>query len=71
MTKFGILKSKMEQKLLESYSNGTFPQEMQKFKKLVSLNEKANSRLRSHDSQQQKNHNQQKNKNSLKGQNPL
>jgi F0F1-type ATP synthase membrane subunit b/b' len=40
MTKFGILKSKMEQKLLESYSNGTFPQEMKKFKKLVLENKK-------------------------------
>lgn len=40
MIKFGILKSKIEQKLLESYSKGAFHQEMKKFKKLVLENKK-------------------------------
>jgi hypothetical protein len=35
MTKFGILKSKIENVLLESYNNGTFKQEIKNFKKLV------------------------------------
>ena len=35
MTNFGILKSKIENVLLESYSNDTFKQELKTFKKLV------------------------------------
>lgn len=35
MIKFGILKSKIETKLLESYSNKTFKSEIKNFKKLV------------------------------------
>ena len=35
MIKFGILKSKIEKVLLESYSNDTFKDELKNFKKLV------------------------------------
>ena len=35
MVKFGILKSKIEKVLLESYSNNTFKDELKNFKKLV------------------------------------
>jgi hypothetical protein len=35
MTKFGILKSKIENVLLESYKNDTFKDELKTFKKLV------------------------------------
>ena len=35
MVKFGILKSKIEKVLLESYSNNTFKNELKNFKKLV------------------------------------
>ena len=35
MIKFGILKSKIEKVLLESYSNNTFKGELKNFKKLV------------------------------------
>ena len=33
--KFGILKSKVDRRLLESYSNQTFQKELKTFKKLV------------------------------------
>jgi len=35
MTNFGLLKSRIENVLLESYKNGTFKQELKNFKKLV------------------------------------
>jgi hypothetical protein len=35
MVKFGLLKSKIEKLMLESYSNGTFKTEMKNFKKNV------------------------------------
>lgn len=38
--KFGLLKSKIEKQLIESYSNGTFKSEMKFFKKLVLENKK-------------------------------
>ena len=36
--KFGTLKSKIENKLLESYTNGSFKSELSKFKELVLSN---------------------------------
>jgi hypothetical protein len=40
MTNFGIIKSKIEDVLLESYKNDTFKEEFKKFKKLVLENKK-------------------------------
>jgi F0F1-type ATP synthase membrane subunit b/b' len=40
MTNFGIIKSKIEDVLLESYKNNTFKQEFKNFKKLVLENKK-------------------------------
>ena len=42
MIKFGILKSKVENVLLESYKNDTFKTEIQNFKKLVLENKNIN-----------------------------
>ena len=44
MTKFGILKSKIENVLLESYKNDTFKDELKTFKKLVLENKNVSKR---------------------------
>ena len=41
MVKFGLLKSKIEKLMLESYSNGTFKTEMKNFKNLSEVIKKA------------------------------